>query len=74
MPWNFTMGVMLWPPVLGSAHQVSFSFDRFSKHYQGIVREVANEPGVDCAVVAHVYVDDRGSYARSEFRALYTGL
>ena len=55
-------------------HQVRFSFDGYSSRYQGIVREVKNAPGVDCAVVVYVYVDADKRYLRSEFFASYTGL
>ncbi len=55
-------------------HHVIFSFDRFEKRYQGIIRNVANKPGTDCAVVAYIYADSAGNYLRSEFRASYTGL
>ncbi len=55
-------------------HQISFSFDRFAKRYQGIIRDIGRQPKSDCAVVAYIYVDDAGNYLRAEFTATYTGL
>jgi hypothetical protein len=54
-------------------HHINFSFDRFAKRYQGIIRDVESKPGTDCAVVAYIYVDSAGNYLRSEFMASYTG-
>jgi hypothetical protein len=55
-------------------HQISFSFDRFAKRYQGITRDIGNQPKSGCAVAAYIYADDAGNYLSAEFMATYTGL
>ena len=54
-------------------HQIKYSFDRFAKRYQGIIRNIKNDAGDDCAVVIYVYTDDAKKYLKSEFFASYTG-
>ena len=55
-------------------HQFVFSYDRFANRYQGVIRNIANPPGVDCAIATYIYVDKDGKYLRSEFIASYTGM
>ena len=55
-------------------HKFSFSYDKFSKRYQGIDRNIRNSIGSDCAVVAYIYLDKNGNYFRSEFIATYTSI
>lgn len=57
-----------------TGHRIKFAFDRFQGRYQGILREVSNQPGIDCAVVAYIYTDESRRYIRSEFVPTYTGL
>ncbi len=55
-------------------YQIVFSFDHFVNRYQGIIRDIKNPPGIDCAVVVYIYVDKERKFLSSEVVASYTGM
>lgn len=53
-------------------HNLVFSYDKFSKRYQSIIRNVSPDPGVDQAIVIYLYVDDEKKFTREEVRDSFT--
>ena len=51
---------------------ITYSYDRFASRYQAIIRDIANGPGGDQAVVIHVKVDDQGRFVSAEVRDSFT--
>jgi hypothetical protein len=53
-------------------HELHYSYDRFSKRYQSIIRNASADPRVDHAIVIYLYVDDAMNFTRAEVRDSYT--
>lgn len=53
-------------------HGLPFSYDRFSKRYNSIIRNVSPQPNTDHAIVIYLYVDDEGKFTRAEIRDSFT--
>ena len=43
-----------------------YTYDRFAKRYQSIIRDVSSDPKVDQAIVIYIYVDDEKQFIREE--------
>lgn len=54
-------------------HEIVFSYNRFDHRYQAIIRDVAEGPLVDQAIVIHVYVDHQRRFVRFEVKDSFTG-
>lgn len=49
-----------------------YTYDRFANRYQSVIRGVSDNPGIDQAIVIHVYVDDARTFTRAEVRDSFT--
>jgi hypothetical protein len=52
---------------------LKFSYDKFAKRYQSIIRDVPSRSGMDKAIIIYLYVTDEKRLLRSEVRESYTG-
>ena len=55
-------------------HKLQYSYDRFMRRYQAILRDATSIPGQDHAVVIYVYIDSDGAFVRAEVHDSFTGL
>jgi hypothetical protein len=53
-------------------HKIIYSYDRFSKRYQGIIRNVGNNKNIDQAVTIYIYVDEEKSFTSSDVDNSFT--
>jgi hypothetical protein len=53
-------------------HEITYTYDRFTKRYQGIIRDVSAAVCIDQAVSIYVYVDGQGRYKSAEVRNSFT--
>jgi hypothetical protein len=53
-------------------HELPYSYDRFSRRYQSIIRDVSRTPGVDQAIVIYLYVDGEKRFTTAEVRDTFT--
>jgi hypothetical protein len=55
-----------------TTHKLQYTYDRFAKRYQSVIRDASADPNVDQAIVIHVYVDDSKTFVRGEVRDSFT--
>jgi hypothetical protein len=53
-------------------HDLPYTYDRFAKRYQSIIRDVSPDPTVDHAIVIYIYVDDAKTFTKAEVRDSFT--
>ena len=53
-------------------NKINYSYDRFSKRYQGIIRDVSDNKNIDQAVTIYIFVDEEKSFKSSEVRDSFT--
>lgn len=53
-------------------HGIAYSYDKFARRYQAIVRNVAISSDVDQAIVIYVYVDEEKRFQRAEAHDSFT--
>lgn len=53
-------------------HNIIYSYDRFARRYQAIIRNVSSDPRVDQSVLVDIYVDDMRRFQRAEVHDSFT--
>lgn len=55
-------------------HSIEFAFDRHTSRIQAIIRDVAENPDIDQAVLIHLYFDEDGKFVGAEVKDSFTSL